>query len=64
MVYRYEGLFVDDVTLEENWLLIVEALELRLEPGDYSDPAKLNFTWEMRAYNEGTIVIQLFFEYP
>ena len=51
-------------TQEEEWLLIVEALELRIKPGDYSDENKLNLTWEMLGFSEDWIKIQLYFEYP
>ena len=42
----------------------MEALELRMDPGDQSDDAMLNFTWEMLSFNKQMITIQLFFEYP
>lgn len=45
-------------------MLVVEALELKMEPGDYSDENKLNLTWEMINFTEENIYIQLYFEYP
>ena len=38
--------------IKEEWLLIVEALELRVSPGEYSDENRLNLTWEMIDYTE------------
>ena len=45
LVYRHEGLIYNDTTLSEEWMLVVEALELRMNPGDYSDENLLNMTW-------------------
>lgn len=51
LYYRHEGWYKNETTTEEEWLLIVEALELKMEPGDYSDELKLNLTWEMLGFN-------------
>ena len=50
--------------IKEEWLLIVEALELRVSPGEYSDENRLNLTWEMIDYTESQLYLQLYFEYP
>lgn len=42
----------------------MEALELKISPGDYSDENALNITWQMIDYNKNWIQIQLYFEYP
>ena len=34
LVYRYEGFYYNETTQEEEWLLIVEALELKMDPGE------------------------------
>ena len=47
LVYRHEGLYTDLETQKEQWQLIVEALELRINAGEYSEETMLNFTWEM-----------------
>lgn len=64
LYYRHEGLYTNETTLEEQWLLVVEALELKMNPGDYSDELKLNMTWEMMDFNEEWIQIQCYFDYP
>ena len=35
-----------------------------MNPGEYSDEQKLNFTWEMISFSEQMIQIQLDFNYP
>ena len=45
-------------------MLIVEALELRMNPGDYSDDNLLNLTWQMISFDKEIIKIQLYFDYP
>ena len=56
-MYRYEGLHRNETTQEEEWMLIVEALELKMEPGDYSDENKLNLTWKMLGFTQDWIYI-------
>ena len=45
-------------------MLVVEALELKMDPGDFSDENALNMTWEMISFDEDWILIQCYFEYP
>lgn len=42
---------MNDTTYEEEWMLVVEALELKMKPGDYSDENALNLTWYMLDFN-------------
>jgi len=42
----------------------VEALELKMKPGDYSDENALNLTWYMLDFDIDWINIQLRFDYP
>ena len=37
LIYRHEGLYKNQTTLDEQWLLVVEALEVRMDPGEFSD---------------------------
>ena len=64
LAYRHKGLYLNETTLEKEWLLVVEALELRMNAGDYSDENALNLTWSMIDFNKDWITIQLYFEYP
>ena len=64
LAYRHKGLYLNETTLEKEWLLVVEALELRMNAGDYSDENALNLTWSMIDFNKDQITIQLYFEYP
>ena len=46
------------------WYLILEALELKLRPGDIdTNPQSLNFTWDLVSYSERQIFIQIYFDY-
>ena len=58
----YDWFEKDEDYLE--WLLVVDALELKLAPGENSNSAVLKLTWEMLNYSKETIWIQLYFEYP
>jgi hypothetical protein len=64
LYYRHQGWYQNETTLDKEWLLVVEALELRMNPGDYSDENSLNLTWRMIDFNKDWITIQLYFEYP
>lgn len=64
LYYQYEGPFLNETSLEEQWMLVVEALELKMDPGDFSDENALNMTWEMISFDEDWILIQCYFEYP
>jgi len=55
LAYRHEELVKNETTLTEEWMLVVEALELRMNPGDYSDENLLNLTWQMKDFNKETI---------
>ena len=46
------------------WMMVVDALELKMRPGDLSDPQLLRLTWNMLDFNKDDIWIQLYFEYP
>lgn len=59
LAYRHEELYTNETTLTEEWMLVVEALELRMNPGDYSDENLLNLTWQMTDFNKETIKMQL-----
>ena len=45
LIYRHEGVYKNQTTLDEQWLLVVEALEVRMDPGEFSDENQLNLTW-------------------
>ena len=44
--------------------MVVDALELKLRPGEFSDPLVLDLQWEMLDFNREQIWIQLYFDYP
>lgn len=46
---------MNDTTLTEEWMVIVEALELKMNPGDYSDDNLLNLTWQMQSFDKEII---------
>ena len=49
--YRYFDIY-DNFEEVPEWYLIVEALELRVLPGDpTTEPNSLNFTWECVSYD-------------
>lgn len=50
--------------MDQEQLLIVDALDIKIEAGEFSDARKLNFTWEMLGFTEEWIQIQLNFENP
>jgi len=58
----YDKLENTDKTPE--WYLILEALEIKVRPGDFSHEQYLNLTWDMVSYGQDEIQIQLYFEYP
>ena len=39
------------------WLMVVDALELKMKPGEYSDPLVLDLKWEMLDFNKENIWI-------
>lgn len=47
------------------WLMIVDALEIKVEPGEYSNPALLQLKdWKVVNFSATQIWIQIYFEYP
>ena len=44
--------------------MVVDALELKMRPSEYSDPLVLDLQWEMLDFNRDQIWIQLYFENP
>lgn len=67
LIYRHEGWYTPHNSTaadEAQWLLILEALELQVVPGEYSDQQYLNLTWEVLSYSDAQIKLQLYFEYP
>ena len=47
------------------WYLILEALELKVRPGDIdTDPASVNLTWSLESFSERQMYIQIYFDYP
>ena len=64
LYYRYYDMF-DNFDLDPEWYLIIEALELKVRPGDPdTERSDLNFTWSLVDYNSRQIYIQIDFEYP
>ena len=60
---RYFAELANDEDLVE-WYLVLEALEIKLRPGELSIPEYLNLTWELVGYSTEEIAVQLYFEYP
>ena len=57
LIYRHEGWYknqtvTEEVESKEEWLLVLEALELRVVPGEESDSNRLNLTWEVFSISE------------
>lgn len=64
LYYRTFNIY-DNFEDDPEWFLIVEALELKVRPGDPDTEMKnLNFTWQLVSYDERQIYIQIDFEYP
>lgn len=64
LYYRYYGMF-DNIEQDPEWYLIIEALELKIRPGDPDTELKsVNFTWSLVSYDERQIYIQIDFDYP
>ena len=51
LYYRYYDIF-DNFELDPEWYLIIEALELKLRPGDpETERIDLNFTWYVVSFD-------------
>ena len=57
MYSRWYGLY-DNFELDPEWYLIIEALELKVLPGDPdTELSNLNFTWDLVSYDKRQIYI-------
>ena len=56
LIYRHEGFYKNETAVdtysEGEWLLILEALELRVLAGEQSDSNSLNLTWEVYSFSK------------
>ena len=62
MTRDYDWFEIEKYKLE--WLMVVDALELKMKPSEFSDPLVLDLQWEMLDFNREQIWIQLYFENP
>ena len=57
MYSRWYGLF-DNFEQDPEWYLVIEALELKVLPGDPdTELSNLNFTWDLVSYDKRQIYI-------
>jgi len=46
------------------YLLVMDALDIELIPSDEEDSQSIQFRWDLKAYENKEISIQLYFDYP